>query len=260
MAFPMDFEGSEARQHPIQLFVGALWQDHHECVAVETNRKVGAANDGTYARAEFAQDLISGVATEALVDEAELFEIEQDEREWMTHALCACNFGGEALLCETTIVETGERIEHRQIAEAVELRLLVGKVGAQLLDQKFLTDRVDVEKNDQRDESEYGFGEADFEESAGALVGGHGSERDDRADHQKADEDGVAAERGVALLDQRQFLLELVLAGIERGGDKIEIRITHVWDGAEPHVGQIRGTKMRGQWNFGLKANYAIPA
>jgi hypothetical protein len=172
--------------------------------------------------------LIAGVATETVVDQTELLEIEHDEREGVSHALGAGDLSGETLLGEPAIVEAGERVEHRQIAEAVELRLLVGEMSVQLLDQKFLANRVDVEENDQRDESEDGFGEADFEERAGTLMRGHGSERDDGADEQNADEDGIAAQRRVASLEQRQFVLKLVLAGIERRRDKIDVRGAHV--------------------------------
>ena len=232
VALPIQFEGAEASQDAIELFGRAFREDHHEFVVVEPNGEVGAANDGTHARGEFAQSLIAGFAPEAFVDLPELSEIEHDEREGMAHALGAGDFGGKALLGETAIVEAGERIEHRQIAKTVELRVLIGELSVQLLDQKFLANRINVEQDDQRHKSEDGFGEADFEEGAGSLVAGHHGERDDRADHQEADKNRIAAQRRVALFDQRQFALKLVLAGGERGWDRVDGRSRHVEGGA----------------------------
>ena len=79
MAFPVEFERREAREDAIELFGGALRQNHHELVGVEMNGKVGASDDGAHPRAKFAQSLVSGVAAEAVVDRAELLEIEHDE-------------------------------------------------------------------------------------------------------------------------------------------------------------------------------------
>ena len=239
VALPMELERSEARENSGELLGGALGQDHHEFVGIETNGQVGAADDGGHSGAEFAQGLIASFAAEAVVDQSEIFEIEHDEREGVTHALRAGDFSGKALLGEAAIVEACERIEHRRIAQAVELRLLVGKLRAQLFDQKFLADGVDVEKNDQRDEREDGFGDANLEECFGALTGRHCGEGDDRPHKQQADENRIAAQRGVALLEQRQFLLKLGLAGIERGRDEIGGCGSHIESGAWPHLAKL---------------------
>ena len=171
----------------------------------------------------------------------------------MAHALCARDFGGEALFGEAPIVQSGERIDHRQIAQAVELRVFIGKLGTQLLDEKLLANRIDVEKDDQRDQSKDGFGETDFKESAGTLMRGHRGEGDDRTDEKHADKNGIAAQRRVAFLDQRQFVLEFARARVERARDKIDVRGTHVRTGSLAPEGQIRGRKIYGQWNFGLR-------
>ena len=254
LALPLEFERGEAREDTIELFGGALGENHQEFIGVETNREIGTANDGAHARGELAQGLIAGFAPEAFVDLAELLEIQHDERERMTHALRARDFGGEALVSEAAVVEAGQRVEHRQMAQAIELRLLVGKLRVQLLDEKFLANRVDVEKDDQQDESEDGFGETDFEERADALMSGHGGERNDRGDEQNADEDRVTAERRVALLDQRKLVLKLVFARIERGRDYVAVRRAHFEEGLTPE-GQLKGKKIQGQWNFGLRGN-----
>jgi hypothetical protein len=248
MALPVEFERRKAREDAIELLRGALGQYHHELVGVEMNGKVGASNDGTHPGAEFAQSLVSGVATEAIIDRTELLEIEHDERKGMTHALGAGDFGGETLFGEATVVKACKLVDHRLIAEAVELRLLVGQLSAQLLDQKFLADRVHVEKNDQRDESENGLGEANFEKGADALVGCDRGESDDGDDKQHADEDRIAAEVRVALLDQRHLLLDGSLTGFQRGWNihKITIRSAHIEiRGTWPRLLKIRVRKYR---------------
>ncbi len=179
----------------------------HELCRLEANREVGTTNDRADSSGKFAQGLVAGVVAEAFVDEAELLEIEHDKCQRMAHALRSCNFGGKSLFGKAAIVESGEGIDHRHITQSVELRLFVGNLSAQLLDEKLLANGVNVEKNDQRDESEDGFGETDFEERTGTLMGGHCSERDDRADQKHADENRIAAQRRVAFLDQRQFAL-----------------------------------------------------
>ena len=46
--------------------------------------------------------------------------------------------------------------------------------------------------------------------------------------------------------------LEHVLAGVQRGWDKIVIRITHVGRRGLAPISQIKGARIPGQWNFGL--------
>ena len=228
MTLPVQFERREARQHAIELLGGAFGEHHHEFISVETNGEVGAANDRAHSRGEFTQSLIAGIAAKPVIDSAELPEIEHDEGEWMAHALGACDFGGEALLGEAAIVETGERVNHREITQTVGLCMLVGKLSAQLLDDKFLAKRVKVEENDGRDEAEDGFGEANFEKGAGALLNSHHGEGDDCADKQEADGDGISAHPRIALLNQRQFLLEFAFAGLERRRYRVIRRSAHV--------------------------------
>lgn len=243
VAFPTKLERREARENAVQLLGGALGQNHHELVCVETNGQVGATDNGTHAGRKFTQGLIAGFATEAFVDQAEIFEIEHDEGERMTHALRACDFSGEALLGEAAIVEAGERIEHRKIAQIVELRLFNGKLTAQLLDQEFLANRVDVENNDERNQSKDGFGKANLEKGLGALMGCHGGQGDDRADEEQTDRNRIAAQRRVALLDQRQFVLEFAFARIERGRDEVCSCSVHVESRALAHYVKLEVRK-----------------
>ena len=253
VALPVEFERGEARQHAVQLFGGALGQNHHEFAGVQAHREVGTTNDGTHARGEFTQGLVTGFAAQAFVDQAKTLEIEQNQRERVTHPLGAGDLGGEALLSEAAVVEARQRIDHRPIAEPIELRLFVGELCTEALDEELLADRVDIEENDERDEPENGFGEANLEEGADTLVCGHRGEGHNRGDEQQADKNRIAAQRGVALLDQRELLVNLVLAGMKRGLDKISTQGAHVERRGLAPIRQIKGTDILGQWNFGLR-------
>src|SRR5690606_5353630 len=59
---------------------GAVDQ-HHELIAAEAGRHVAAPDTAEKTLPEFAQDPISSIVTEAVVDELEVVEIDEEERD-----------------------------------------------------------------------------------------------------------------------------------------------------------------------------------
>ena len=129
----------------------------------------------------------------------------------MPLALRPRDFGGEAMLGEATIVKAGERIHHRQRAEDFGVALFFGELTAKALDENFLRNGVNVENEDQTDKAKNGFGQFDIEDGFGALANGGESEDDNGEGKKKNDENGIAPDTPIVLLDLARFEDEVVL-------------------------------------------------
>src|SRR6266851_666566 len=124
----------------------------------------------------------------------------------MAAALGASDLRGEALLRKTAVVEAGQRINHREVAEDVGMVLSFEELSTQTFDEYFLIDRVDVEKHYQSDQTEDSFGQLDFEECLRIGEEGRQRERDHGKGKKKNDENGIAAYPPVAPIDAPAFL------------------------------------------------------
>src|SRR6266849_5336022 len=82
----------------------------------------------------------------------------------MAAAFGASDLCSEALFGETAVVEAGQGINHRQVAENIGMILLFEKLLTKTLNEDFLIDRIDIEKHDQGDQAKDSLGQLDFEE------------------------------------------------------------------------------------------------
>ena len=164
-------------------------------------------------RGEFLENVIACGMAVRVVDLFEVIQVQREHGKRMALALRPRDFGGEAMLGEATIVEAGQRIDHRQRAEDFRVTLFFSELAAQTLDEDFLRNGVDIENKDETDQAEDGFGEFDIENGFGALAHGGESEDDDGKGEKKNDENRIAPDAPIVFFDLAKLAGEVLLAG-----------------------------------------------
>src|SRR5581483_12249068 len=98
-----------------------LGEDDRELVAADAAGDVGAADDRAQALRDLAEDGVAAQVADLLVDRLEVVEVEEDERETAVVAVGPLHLLGERLVEVAAVVETRQRIAHRQLVELPEL-------------------------------------------------------------------------------------------------------------------------------------------
>src|ERR1700730_5509317 len=176
----------------------------------------------------------------------------------MAATLGASDLSGQALLGKSAIVEAGQRINHRKVAEDTVMVLFFEELSTQTFDENFLVDRVDIEKYDQSDQTKDSFGQLHFED--GFRVGQNRRERErDYCKGQKQnDKDGITAHPPVAFFDASALLCEFLSAKFDGRGQSVELScVLHCVSRAEwPNSSiQLRAAVSGGQCGFQATAH-----
>src|SRR5258708_39521852 len=84
-----------------------------------------------------------------VVDFLEPVQVQSKYRQWMSFALGAGNFGGEALFRKPPVIQTGQGLNHGEVTEKVRMTLFLGELAAKPFDENALRKRINLEKHDQ---------------------------------------------------------------------------------------------------------------
>ena len=95
-------------------------QDHRELVAADAARVVAEAQRAAEALAEIAQRRVAGLVAVLVVDVLEVVEVEQHERERPAVPRAARDRHLEQAVEAAPVVQTGERVVPRVVAQHVE--------------------------------------------------------------------------------------------------------------------------------------------
>src|SRR6202023_776210 len=124
----------------------------------------------------------------------------------MAPTLGASDLSGKTLLGKTPVVETCQRINHRQVAEDKGMVLFFEELSTQTFNEDFLVNRIDVENHDQCNQTKDSFGQLDLEKCFRTAQ----ERRERKGEYGKGkkehDEDGVAAPPPVAFFQAAAFL------------------------------------------------------
>jgi hypothetical protein len=227
MGLPSYLESAKAVQDELQLVESALWKKNKKFVAAEADSHVRTANYLVEMRGEFLKDVVTGGMAVAVVDQLEIVEVESKHGQRMTAALGARDLCGEALNTKTAVIEAGQRIDHGHVAKNVGMTLFLGELEAQAFDEDLLVNGVEVEKDDENDQTKNGVVQLKVKEGFRALARERQSKSDDGESKEEHDKDGVAPDPPVALLDLPEFASEIVIASLWRRRDRASLEFSH---------------------------------
>ena len=174
---------------------------------------------------EFLKDMVTSGMAMAVVDQLEIVEIKSKDGQRMTAARGASDLRGEALNAKTAVIEAGQRIDHGHVAKNVGMTLLLGELEAQTFDEDLLVDGIEIEKEDENDEAKDGVLHLEVKKRFCALTRKRESESDDRESQEEHDEDGIAPDPPVALLNLPEFARQIVIL-LERH-DRASLEFSH---------------------------------
>ncbi|MNP01980.1 hypothetical protein D3C76_938130 [compost metagenome] len=110
------------------LGVTARAQDH-ELLSAQTTEHIGAAQTLTDALAQAAQHMIAHRMTKLVVDAFEVIDIQHDDRQVLIVALSALKLDLQTLLEIAPVMDTGQRVGHRQRAQLFFNPFQIGDIG-----------------------------------------------------------------------------------------------------------------------------------
>src|SRR6266567_595856 len=134
----------------------AAWytpEAEQEIRAAQPHGQIGSSDHLVQTGGKFLQHLVAGGMAVCIVDLFEIVQVQRKNGQGVSLALRASNLRRQALLGKTPVVQTGQWVNHGQIAQKVGMALLLGELAAKPLDENLLVDRIEVEKEDQRNQS-----------------------------------------------------------------------------------------------------------
>src|ERR1700730_13709275 len=141
----------------------------------------------------------------------------------MAATLGASDLSGQALLGKSAIVEAGQRINHRKVAEDTVMVLLFEELSTQTFDENFLVDRVYIEKDDQSDQTKDSFCQLDFEDGFRAGQNRRERKRDYCKGEQQNNQNRVTAHPPVTFFDASALLCKFLSAKFDGRGQRVEM-------------------------------------
>jgi len=182
-----------------------------------------------------------------VVNLLEVVQVQRKHRQRMPSTFRACHLRRQALLCKAPIVQSGQRIDHRQIAQNMRMVSSFQELPAQTLNQNFLVNGVDVEEYDQRDQAKHSLRQPDVKECFRPGQKRGQRQRNYRKSQQQNDEDRVAADPPIALVNAPALLRKFLGACFHGRSGRVHVSCL-------VHDGQEGRTTNLNQSNLGLQA------
>src|ERR1700674_5761361 len=140
---PCHSKRSKPLQDKRQLPVIAFRKNQEKLISTHADGEIASADGAIEGGGKFLQHHIPGGVTVAVVDVLELVEIQEHDGKRMLLASRARHFGNEPLLGKPSVVETGQGVNHGELAQDHGMMLLFRKLAPEPFDEHLLVDGVD---------------------------------------------------------------------------------------------------------------------
>src|SRR5882757_9537492 len=154
-------------------------------------------------------------------------QVQGEHRQRMSLALGASDFGGQALLRKTAVIQTSQRINHCQVAEKVRMALFLGKLAAKPLDENCLRDHIGIKEDDESDQAKNNVSHVDLEKSLSAKTHRWNAIGDDGEDEEKGDKNRVPPDPPFVVINSLKLARQVFVSGLYRRRDRMNGRGTH---------------------------------